>query len=112
MDLFDLTPLLGIPAVVKVIDAYRQAVIEQEWRKFAFTVGSWVLGFGLAALVAQTSIGVPEWNWADLVLVGVGLGSTASVVHDIAKKEPVAPVAVINAGPVPAPDEDAEPAGI
>jgi hypothetical protein len=113
MDLFDLTPLLGIPAVVKVIDAYRQAVIEQGWRKFGFTVGSWVLGVGLVALAAQTSLELPEWNWAEIILIGIGVGATGSVLHDVAKKEPVDPVTLVTTtATADAPASEDEPPGV
>jgi hypothetical protein len=105
--------LLGIPAVIKVIDAYRQAVIESGWRKFAFTVGSWVIGVGLTALVTQTSLDVPDWGWADVVLVGIGLGSTASVVHDVTKKDETPPVTLVTElVTTDAPASEDEPAGV
>ena len=93
MELIDLSPLLGIPAIVKVVDAYRHLALEHDWRKFGFTVGAWVVGFGLVALVSQTS-GNPlgDLNWADMVLLGIGVGATASVVHDVATRGEYKPV--------------------
>lgn len=88
MELIDLAPILAIPSVGKVIDLYRQAVLERDARKTAFTVGAWIIGTGLVFVVTQSSVG-PELgalNWADLMLAGIGLGSTASYVHDFANR--------------------------
>lgn len=88
MELIDLAPILAIPAVGKVIDLYRQAVLERDARKTAFTVGAWIIGTGLVFVVTQSSVGpeLPSLNWADLMLAGIGLGSTASYVHDFANR--------------------------
>jgi hypothetical protein len=96
MDLFDFAPILAIPAIGKVIDAYRQLVLEGDLRKFLFTVGAWVVGTGLVFLVAESSAGgtIPDtWGWADYVLVGIGLGSTSSILHDFATKGDVKVIA-------------------
>jgi hypothetical protein len=96
MDLYSFAPLLAIPAVQKVIDAYRQLILERDLRKFAFTVGAWVVGTALVFLVAESSAGatIPDtWGWADYVLVGIGLGSTSSILHDFATRGDVKVVA-------------------
>jgi hypothetical protein len=96
MDLFEFAPLLSIPAIGKALDAYRQLVLEGDLRKFLFTVGAWVVGTGLVFLVAESSAGgtIPDtWGWADYVLVGIGLGATASYVNDFAKRGDVQVVA-------------------
>jgi len=113
MELFDFTALLSIPAVVKALDAYRQLVLERDWRKFGFTVGSWVMGVGLVALAAQTSLELPEWNWAEIILIGIGVGATGSVLHDVAKKEPIAPVTLVTTtATADAPASEDEPPGV
>lgn len=87
MELIDFTPLLGIPAVMKILDAYKYAVLEQNVRKTLFTVGSWVIGVGVTALVSYSSASpFPELGLADLILVGIGLGSTASVTYDFSTR--------------------------
>lgn len=96
MELFDFAPILAIPAIGKVLDAYRQLVLEGNLRKFAFTVGAWLVGTGLVVLIAESSAGstLPDaWGWADYVLVGIGLGATASYVSDFANKGDVKVVA-------------------
>jgi hypothetical protein len=96
MELFDFAPILAIPAIGKVLDAYRHLVLESNFRKLAFTVGAWVVGTGLVFLVAESSAGgsIPDtWGWADYVLVGIGLGATASYVNDFAKKGEVQVIA-------------------
>lgn len=86
--LFDLAPVLAIPAVAKILDAYRQFVTERDGAKAARTVGAWVVGTAVVGLVLQSNaIDLPAWNWADIILAGVGLGSSASVVHDFATRE-------------------------
>lgn len=79
--------LLAIPAVQKVIDLYRflfEGTVQV--RAAIFTVGSWVLGTAVVALVGASSfgadLGLVDLGLADLVLYGIGLGSTAGVVHD------------------------------
>lgn len=90
MELFDFAPILAIPAVIKIMDAYRQAILERDLRKTLFTVGSWVIGIGVTALVAESSTSpLPELNLADLILFGIGLGSTASVVRDFSVRSDV-----------------------
>lgn len=86
MEFMDLAPLLGIPAVIKVLDAYRQLVTDHDLRKALYTVGAWAVGVGVVFLVTQSSADLPIGNWADVVLVGIGLGATASVVHDFATR--------------------------
>lgn len=86
MDFIDFAPLLGIPAVVKVLDAYRHLVTNHDLRKFAYTVGAWAIGVGITFLVTQSSVDLPVGNWADVVLIGIGIGATASVVHDISTR--------------------------
>jgi hypothetical protein len=96
MDLFDFAPILAIPAIGKTLDAYRQLVLEANLRKFAFTLGAWVVGTALVFLVAESSAGstIPDtWGWADYVLVGIGLGSTSSILHDFATRGDVKVVA-------------------
>lgn len=87
MELMDFAPLLGIPAVTKILDAYRQLVTDQDIKKFLFTVGAWVVGIGVVVLISQSSAGAQfDGNWADIVLVGIGMGATGSVVHDALTK--------------------------
>jgi hypothetical protein len=86
MDFIDFAPLLGIPAVIKVIDAYKHLVADQDWRAFGYTVGAWAVGVGVTFLVTQSSVDLPVGNWADVVLIGIGIGATGSVVHDFATK--------------------------
>jgi hypothetical protein len=84
----DIALLLAIPAVKKIIDAYRFIFDGEsvQWRAFALTVGSWVLGTGLIALVAGSSLaadlGLADLGLADLILWGVALGSSAGVIAD------------------------------
>lgn len=89
MDILDLAPILAVPAIQKVIDLYRQFVLERDARKVAFTVGAWLVGAGLVLIVSQSTLGpdLPPLNWADVALLGIGLGSTASVLHDATKRE-------------------------
>ena len=86
MEFIDFAPLLGIPAVVKVLDAYRQLVTDRNLRKALHTVGAWVIGVGVTFLVTQSSADLPIGNWADVILVGIGIGSTASVAHDFSTR--------------------------
>jgi hypothetical protein len=86
MEFIDFAPLLGIPAVIKVIDAYRHLVTNQDWRAFGYTVGAWAVGVGVTYLVTQSSVDLPVGNWADVVLIGIGIGATGSVVHDATKR--------------------------
>lgn len=80
--------ILGLASVKKIIDAFRFIFDGEsvQWRAFALTVGSWVLGVGLVALVAQSSLagnlGLVDLSFADLVLAGVGVGSGAGVIAD------------------------------
>jgi hypothetical protein len=84
----DIALLLAIPAVKKIIDAFRFIFDGEtvQWRSFALTVGSWVLGTGVVALVAGSSLaadlGLGDLNVSDLILWGVALGSSAGVIHD------------------------------
>jgi hypothetical protein len=83
----DIALLLAIPAVKKIIDLYRfLAEGSVQWHAALLTVGSWVLGTGVVALVGASSLG-PDLGLSglalpDLVLWGVALGSTAGVIHD------------------------------
>jgi hypothetical protein len=79
--------LLAIPAVKKIIDLYRflfDGTVQV--RAAVITVGSWVLGTGVVALVGASSfgadLGLSGLNLVDLIFVGIGLGSTAGVIHD------------------------------
>lgn len=108
--LLDFAPLLGIPAVVKILDAYRLLVQKGDVKGTALTVGAWLVGFGVIALVGQSSSAgdFANLNLADMVLLGIGLGSTASVVHDatkptntevvVAGHEATPPSVIINTG--------------
>jgi len=82
----DVALLLAIPAVKKIIDLYRfLAEGTVQWRAAALTVGSWILGTAVIALVGASSFapeGLAGLGLADLVLWGVALGSTAGVIHD------------------------------
>lgn len=84
MELLDFAPLLGIPAVVKVLDVYRQAWDERNAKKSAMTVGAWVVGTGMVYLVSASSAdAIPAGiALADAVLLGIGAGSTGSLAHD------------------------------
>jgi hypothetical protein len=74
--------------VKKIIDAFRFIFDGEtvQWKAFALTVGSWVLGTGVVALVAGSSLavdlGVADLGLNDLILWGIALGSTAGVIHD------------------------------
>lgn len=87
------TAVLGLASVKKIIDAYRFLFDGDtvQWRSFALTVGSWVLGTGLVALVAASSLGesmgLVDLNLSDLILLGVGVGSGAGVVADTVRPE-------------------------
>lgn len=84
---FDFAPLLAIPAVTKIIDAYRQFVTNRDGAAAARTVGAWAVGTAIVGLVLQSNaVDLPAMNWADIILVGVGLGSSASVVHDFSTR--------------------------
>jgi hypothetical protein len=79
--------LAAVPGVQKIIDLIRFLVDGEQvqWRSALITVGSWVLGTGIVALVANSSFapeGLAAANLADLLLYGVALGSTAGVIHD------------------------------
>jgi len=79
--------LLAIPAVKKIIDLYRfLAEGSVQWHAALLTIGSWVLGTGVVALVGASSfgadLGVSGLSLADLILTGVALGSTAGIIHD------------------------------
>lgn len=84
----DIALLLGIPAVKKIIDAFRFIFDGEsvQWRAFAITVGSWVLGTGVVALVAGSSLaeslGLVDLGLNDLILWGIALGSSAGVIAD------------------------------
>lgn len=84
----DIALLLGIPAVKKIIDVYRFLFDGEtvQWRAALITVGSWLLGTGVVALVAASSLaeslGLVDLGLADLFLWGVALGSSAGVIHD------------------------------
>ena len=78
---------LAIPAVIKVLDLYRFLVEGAvQWRSALYTVGSWVLGTGLIALVGQSaqgeSLGLAGLSLATLILYGIEIGSAGSVIHD------------------------------
>lgn len=84
--------LLAIPAVVKVIDLYRFLVEGQvQWRSALYTVGAWVLGTGLIALVGASAygddLGLGGLNLATMILLGVEVGSAGSIVHDFRPAE-------------------------
>ena len=87
------TAILALASVKKIIDAFRFIFDGEtvQWRSFALTVGSWVLGVGIVALVGSSSMGVElgisGLGLADLVLLGVGVGSGAGVVADTVRPE-------------------------
>ena len=87
------TAILGVASVKKVIDAYRFIFDGEsvQWRAFALTVGSWILGVGLVALVANSSLagglGLVDLNFADLLLAGIGVGSGAGVIADTVRPD-------------------------
>lgn len=87
------TAILALASVKKIIDAFRFIFDGEtvQWRSFALTVGSWVLGVGIVALVGSSSMGVDlgisGLGLADLVLLGVGVGSGAGVVADTVRPE-------------------------
>lgn len=87
------TAILGIASVKKVIDAFRFIFDGEsvQWRSFGLTVGSWVLGTGLVALVANSTmagdLGLVDLNLADLVLAGIGVGSGAGVIADTVRPD-------------------------
>ena len=93
MDAVDvIAGLLAIPAVVKVLDLYRFLVEGSvQWRSAAYTVGSWVLGTGLIALVGSSAqgaaLGLADLDVATLILYGVEIGSAGSVIHDFRPAE-------------------------
>jgi hypothetical protein len=84
----DISLLLAFPAVQKVIDVVRYLVsgTETQWKETATVVGSWVVGVGVVALVASSSfaeqVGLTGATLSDLILYGIGVGSSAGVVHD------------------------------
>ena len=84
----DIALLLAVPAVKKVIDAYRFIFDGEsvQWHAFALTVGSWILGTGLVALLAGSTLaeglGLSDLGFNDLILWGIALGSTAGVIAD------------------------------
>jgi len=84
--------LLAVPAVIKVIDLYRFLVEGTvQWRSAAYTVGAWVLGTGLIALVGQSAqgeaLGLAGLSLSTLILYGIELGSAGSVIHDFRPAE-------------------------
>lgn len=88
----DIALLLAIPAVKKIIDLYRFLAEGQvQWHAALLTVGSWVLGTGVIALVGSSSLGpdlgISGLGLPDLILWGVALGSTAGVIHDFVPVE-------------------------
>lgn len=80
--MFDPALLLAIPAVKKIVDAYRQAVVERDWRKTVTTVGAWVAGTGIVYLVHYSSFDFVVGNPADAILFGIALGASGSLTHD------------------------------
>lgn len=86
MEFIDFAPLLGIPAVVKALDLYRQLITDHDVRKAMYTLGAWAVGIGITFLITQSSVDLPVGNWADVVLLGIGVGSTGSVVHDFSTR--------------------------
>lgn len=84
--------LLAIPAVVKVIDLYRFLVEGQiQWRSAVYTVGAWILGTALIALVGSSAygpdLGLGNLDLATMILLGVEVGSAGSVIHDFRPAE-------------------------
>lgn len=80
--MFDPSLLLGIPAVVKIVDAYRQAVVHRDWKRTATTIGAWVTGTGIVYLIHFSTFDFTVGNPADAVLLGIGVGAAGSLTHD------------------------------
>lgn len=84
----DVSLILGVASVKKIIDAFRFLFDGDvvQIKSFLITVGSWALGVGIVALVAESSLagdlGLVDLNLADLILAGVGVGSGAGVISD------------------------------
>ncbi len=79
--------ILAIPAVKKIIDLYRfLAEGTVQVRSAILTVVSWILGTGIVYLLAASSLGedlgLANIGIADAFLLGIGVGSTAGVIHD------------------------------
>jgi hypothetical protein len=91
----DITALAAFAPIVKVIDLYRFVFAgdEQQWKEAGYTVGAWVVGIGLVALVAGSTfaadLGLSIETWQDYVLTGITLGALGSVVHDAVQPEGV-----------------------
>ena len=89
----DVSLILGVASVKKIVDAFRFLFDGDvvQVKAFLITVGSWVLGVGIVALVAQSSLagdlGLVDLNLADLILAGVGVGSGAGVISDYVRPE-------------------------
>jgi hypothetical protein len=85
----DVSALAAFPAVKKVIDLVRYLLEgeKRQWRPALLIVASWVAGVAVAALVGGSSygadLGLSGLGFADLVLVGITLGSAAGVVSDL-----------------------------
>ena len=85
----DASALAAFPAVKKVIDLVRYLFdgTERQWKPALLIVASWVAGVAVAALVGGSSyaadLGLAGLGLADLVLVGITLGSAAGVVTDL-----------------------------
>lgn len=87
----DITALALFAPVKKALDVYRYLLTgeQRQWKDAAVVAGSWVLGTGIVALVAGSSIagdfGLVLQTWQDYVLAGVTLGSLAGVTADLAQ---------------------------
>lgn len=83
-----LEALIALPVVKKVLDVVRYVVDGErvQWKQLGLVVGSWVVGVGVAALVAASgyaeSVGFVDPSLSDLIIAGVTIGSGAGVIAD------------------------------
>lgn len=81
--------LLGLGVVKKVVDVYRYLVQGEvvQWKQAATIAGSWVVGFVLVFLVAESghadAAGLVDASFADLALAGIVVGSGAGYAADL-----------------------------
>lgn len=80
--MFDPSLLIGIPAVVKIVDWYRQAFVFKDFQAAATTFGAWVCGTAVVYLVHFSSFDYTVGGFADAVLMGVALGASGSLTFD------------------------------
>lgn len=88
----EFVPTLVLAALVKkCVDTVRLAQ-DRKWRQVGIQVAAWAFAVGLVMLAAHSDYApdvlvgsrtLEALGWASQVLVGLALGSTASVIHDV-----------------------------